>query len=286
MFDSLRTRLRDVIFGRTVIRVVSCDNAGDVTPIFVVGTFRSGTTLLRYLLDTHSRICCPPESKFLLHLAQMRDKESTRSALDSMGLEEGYIRQNLRNLASAFFQPYMVAKGKHLLVDKTPDYVRVLEFIDWLYEGQAQYIMIFRNGLDVAHSMTSTPIEPLESNKTPYTAFEYWRKDTEIMIEWMQRKKESCHKVVYESLCEDVSGVMSGVLNFIGEEWEDGIMEWYLEAHDRGHEDIKARRQRSIVKSTGNYNHWDEVTIARLKESAQNLHRVIGYDPDTLNLHP
>ena len=36
--------------------------------IFIFGCQRSGTTLLRYLLDSHSKIACPPETKFIYPL--------------------------------------------------------------------------------------------------------------------------------------------------------------------------------------------------------------------------
>ncbi|MFN2568680.1 MAG: sulfotransferase [Candidatus Dormibacteria bacterium] len=36
-------------------------------PIFVVCCSRSGSTLLRYILDTHPLVACPPE----LHVAQL-----------------------------------------------------------------------------------------------------------------------------------------------------------------------------------------------------------------------
>ena len=34
-------------------------------PFFIIGVHRSGTTLLRYMLSSHSRMYIPPESDFL-----------------------------------------------------------------------------------------------------------------------------------------------------------------------------------------------------------------------------
>jgi len=283
--DKLRTRVRDAVFGRTKIRVVSLDATDDVVPVFVIGTFRSGTTLLRYLLDTHSQVCCPPETKFMVNLAGLRDNKAIRKSLDNMGLEEQYIKQGLRKLSSSFYQPYMAVKGKQILVDKTPEYVRILDFIDWLYDGKCKYIFIFRNGLDVANSMYEQDIEPLLGNKTLDTAFEYWKHDSEIMLDWIEKNKGSCHKVVYDDLCANVEGVMKGVLKFMGLDWEQKILEWYNQGHDRGHEDIKARRQRGVKKSSANYEKWDTETIKRFKKLASELHEKIGFDPETLKFH-
>ncbi len=282
MLDKLRTRLRDMAFGRTQIRVVNLSDETDVTPVFVIGTFRSGTTLLRFLLDSHSQLCCPPETKFLVNLAEMHGDQSTTRALETMGLENDYVRNSLKSFASSLYSPYLSVKGKSILVDKTPEYVRILDFIHWLYEGRAKYILIYRNGLDVAQSMFKQVIEPLEENKTIDTCFDYWKKDTRIMLDWHERHKEACHKLVYENLCSDVEGVMTRAFKFLELPWEESVLEWYRQSHDIGYEDIKARRQRSIQKSSGNYSDWPKEDIKRMKESAHEIHSAIGYDPDTL----
>ena len=282
--DKIRTRLRDMLFGRTKIRVVNYSESNEVTPVFVIGTFRSGTTLLRFLLDSHSEICCPPETKFLADLSKIHSNQSTWQSLEAMGLEENYIKQSLRTLASSFYQPYMAVKGKQVLVDKTPEYVRILDFIDWLYDGKCKFILIFRNGLDVANSMYEQVIEPIENNKSLDKAFNYWIHDTEIMLELLEKKKERCHKVIYNDLCDNVENVMTGVLRFIGLEWEEKILEWYSHGHDRGHEDIKARRQRGINKSASNYDSWEPETIKKFKNRAREVHEKIGFDPETLEL--
>ena len=283
--DTLRTRLRDILFGRPRFHILPAPDAADLDaqPVFIIGTFRSGTTLLRYLLDSHSRIGCPPETKFMVHLAAMYTKESTMNAFNSMGFDLNYVRRRMRAFATDFYSPYLAANKKSLIVDKTPDYVRILNFLDWLYEGQGRYIMIFRNGLDTAQSMNSINVEPLEPGKTLHSAFNYWYHDTELMCQWFERYPDRCHKIVYEQLCKDVRSQVSSLLAFIGEKWEEGILKWYDKHHDRGQEDIKARRLRKISKSVNNFSHWDPKTIEEFKAKASSLHAKIGYNPNTLN---
>ena len=284
MFDSLITRFRDVVFGRPRIHVVtdSGNEKSSIKPIFIIGTFRSGTTLLRFLLNSHSRVCCPPETKFLIHLAAMHKDESAMRALKHMGFEKTFLKMKIQEFVNSFYKIYMQANNKVVFIDKTPDYVRILDFIDWLYDGKCKYIVIFRNGLDVTQSMNSTIIEPLEPSKTIYSAFEYWHKDTTIMLEWLSKHPERCFKLTYEELCDNTKFVMADVLSFIGEKWEEGILKWYSKRHDRGFEDINARRQRKINKSVQTYRDWDPEVIRKLKQKAYSLHCKIGYDPSLL----
>lgn len=281
-FDVLRTRLRDMLFGRTKIRVVSQNSGQEVLPVFLIGTFRSGTTLFRYMLDSHSRLCCPPETKFLEHLANMQGSESTMQAFQDMGFDDDFVRQQIRSMVNGIYGSYLAAMGKELLVDKTPEYVRILAFIDWLYEGKCRYILIFRNGLDVAHSMMSTHILPLEDDKTIDNAFEYWKSDTQTMLDWLSLHPNRCHKVVYNTLCDQTDTELKGVMSFIGQDFEEGQLAWYEHEHSRGAEDIKARRQRKINKSVHNYLEWDSEVVADLKARSASLHSAIGFDPDTL----
>ncbi|MCU7859968.1 MAG: sulfotransferase [Candidatus Thiodiazotropha sp. (ex Lucinoma kastoroae)] len=280
--DVFRTRLRDVLFGRTSIKVVTQDRGMDVVPIFLIGTFRSGTTLFRYLLDSHSQICCPPETKFHVHLAAMYNTASAMDAFIDMGFEEGFIRHQLRKFSSTFYSAHLEAMSKKCLVDKTPEYVRILNYLDWLYEGKCRYLLIYRNGLDVTHSMNEVHIEPIEQDKSLDKAFEYWKSDTQTMLDWMEKYPDRCHKVVYDQLCDDTKDTLNEAMKFIGLEMESQQMKWYSHSHSRGAEDIKARRLRSINKSVHNYDEWPEEIIKDLKLRSASIHRAVGYDPNTL----
>ena len=132
--DVLRTRLRDMLFGRTKVKVITQNSSEEVLPVFLIGTFRSGTTLFRYLLDSHSQLCCPPETKFLEHLARMHGDSSVTKAFDSMGLEESFVRWQIKSFASSVYDAYIKAMDKKYIIDKTPEYVRTLAVRDWRKE--------------------------------------------------------------------------------------------------------------------------------------------------------
>ena len=43
-------------------------------PIFIIGCPRSGTTLLRVILDSHPNICCGPETHIVKIMKEPREK--------------------------------------------------------------------------------------------------------------------------------------------------------------------------------------------------------------------
>jgi len=74
--DAVVARLKCLIHGpqireRILVRRVNADERTRMPPAFIIGVYRSGTTLLRYVLDCHSRIAVPPESVFLDPLADL-----------------------------------------------------------------------------------------------------------------------------------------------------------------------------------------------------------------------
>jgi len=55
-------------------------------PVFLIGCHRSGTTLMRYLLDAHPNLACPPESKFLAALHEVFKYPQAVRVLASLGI--------------------------------------------------------------------------------------------------------------------------------------------------------------------------------------------------------
>ena len=56
---------------RIVVKVVDGSKRKSIEPGFLIGVYRSGTTLLCYILDSCSNIVVPPEISFLHPLADL-----------------------------------------------------------------------------------------------------------------------------------------------------------------------------------------------------------------------
>jgi len=98
--------------------------------IVVLGTPRSGTTLLRRLLDAHPNIACPPETYVLSAAARFLHAERFSSGLEIgvlfglgyAGFEESDVLERLRRFAFSFFEDHAKAQGKTRWAEKTARY--------------------------------------------------------------------------------------------------------------------------------------------------------------------
>lgn len=136
----------------------------------VVGVGRSGTTLLRLMLDAHPEIAIPPETHFLYRLSKLRSKgESLRQDFldvvlnshewDDFRIPEEVLRQQLASLepfrtddgARLFYRLYAERFGKRRWGDKTPGYVLRMTAIQKMLP-EARFIHIVRDGRAVAAS--------------------------------------------------------------------------------------------------------------------------------------
>lgn len=157
---------------------MSVKNVSASNPLFIVGCGRSGTTLVRMMLDGHEELGIPGESHIIYQLARMRAWGLWRPRLDAGGVErflrlvEGhkYIRrwgleseslckrfQELEKptyaaLIATLFNEYAKKEGKIRWGDKTPLHVQYLWILDRMFPG-AKFLHVIRDGRDVALSL-------------------------------------------------------------------------------------------------------------------------------------
>jgi hypothetical protein len=118
-------------------------------PIFVIGSPRSGTTLLRLVLDSHPRISCGEETHFLRELETIVGRHWDLVA--SYGLERSWWLAHLRDFYAGFQDEVLARSGKARWAEKDPTYTLRLEFIEELFPD-ALYVHLLRDGHDVVAS--------------------------------------------------------------------------------------------------------------------------------------
>jgi protein-tyrosine sulfotransferase len=223
------------------------------SPIFVFGVPRSGTTLLRTLLDSHPRIACGPETPWLGGHQPRSVMELVRFLTeDKFGYCASYGRPReevvaaARRFVSDLMEGYARSKGKERWAEKTPDNILYIDFLLELFPD-AKVLWLVRDGLDVALSTSVVSEERKGVSKfheekvsfgpgvpavgnTPFAAILRWRHWNQLLG---RRLLERAHlKVSYERLVKDPANVMSEVCEHIGERFEPRMLDYAAVPHD------------------------------------------------------
>ena len=296
---SLRTRLdrhlrlwvRTIIYElRRTRRVIVAPDAlsSGEPPIFVCGVHRSGTTLLRLILDSHSRIACPPESFFIRPLGSVLDDEKAMEGLLAMGFDESHVLQKLRETVSYFFESYAAVQGKPRWADKTPSYLACLDLLDELYGPECRYLVIYRHGLDVACSIAGMDIpELLEHRGAPrdqklVPAARYWAERCERSLAFQQKHAKRCFELRYEQLVRDPEPVLRRAFEFLGEPFEPQLLRFHEQPHDSwiGLQDSKAAESSGFEPNIGAWRAEDPGLVSEMRAEAGPMLERLGYACD------
>lgn len=132
-----------------------------IGPVFVVGVPRSGTTLVRMVLDSHPDIYAGPEMPWLggnYHRTEIslrglydRFKHDRFSPLRAMNVKENVIKAAFRNFILTIMEEELKSQKKRIWVEKTPDNIFQVPFLKEIFP-EARFIHILRDGRDVALS--------------------------------------------------------------------------------------------------------------------------------------
>ena len=142
---------------------------------FIVGAPRSGTTLLRFMLDSHPDIAIPPETGFLAQAA-LKPNAGPREFVQHLEsfdtwpdfhLERESLLDRLSRMPTfdlsdayrAFYAAYAARFSKPRYGDKTPIYAFHMQKIQELFP-EAAFIHIIRDGRDAALSLEKQWFSP------------------------------------------------------------------------------------------------------------------------------
>jgi hypothetical protein len=207
-------------------------------PIFVVGCQRSGTTMLRLMLDSHPRISCGPETRFLADLERVVGSDWKRLS------QYGFTQEEWLHRIATFFDgiqaDYARSRGKVRWADKSPRYALSMDFIVRVFPD-AQVVHVIRDGRDVAVSHRKR--------------FGYWScvKSAAKWPRYIAAARaagsslgpDRYREVRYEDLVGDGEATLRSLFDFLDEPWDPTVLDFVAQAHDvpaRYHAQLRARQ--------------------------------------------
>lgn len=188
--------------------------------IFVLCLPRSGSTLLRLLLDTHPAISCPGE----LYLGRLAE-DLYHSLYYSIGqLLEGdetertsWITQHVRADIEKFMKPYTEAKGKLIWAEKTPANLAHADLLRRTFPGAA-FLCLHRHPLDLIRSgFESTRFGKLKFDLWDYqSGCDFCIEQTRALLDFEKANPARCFRLRYEDIVKDATTVLSRAFDFLG----------------------------------------------------------------------
>ncbi|WP_433325319.1 sulfotransferase family protein [Spirillospora sp. CA-294931] len=214
------------------------------SPVFVLSTARSGSTLLRFILDSHPVLACPPESDVALagrHLFRTaRILDQARPGGPEQSPPDGGLPPHLaaavRTPIDAIFGQFLRDTGKSRWCDKSPDSAADAHLLADLYP-EAKFICLYRHCMDVVASLLeSHPFGlggGLAARHQSFTAQypgnlvaaagAYWESHVDRMTAFEEKNPERCHRVRYEDLVTAPEETAEGIFSFLDVEQVPGI---------------------------------------------------------------
>ncbi|MFY1618352.1 sulfotransferase family protein [Micromonospora sp. WMMD736] len=219
-------------------------------PVFILCFARSGSTLLRVLLDAHPELASPPETSVA------RVCETTERAWRQVCLSGGrgpLPTEAIDEIRSAVDRPmraYARARGKRLWADKSLDNLFLAPLLSEVFP-QARFVALHRHCLDFVMSGLDASrwgfaaygfekyVQKSPGN-TVHALVRYWCDHTEALLSYERRNPDRTVRVRYEDLARDPDHEMSRLTGFLGVEDIPGLSRSaFVGQHDIGAGDHK-----------------------------------------------
>ena len=265
----------------------------------VLGFPRSGTTLLRRLLDAHAEISCPPETNLLSACGRFLQEEPSVGGLPIgvlpglafSDVDEDEVLGRLRELVFGIHRAIAAKAGKRIWAEKTAFDIFHLDKIERLLRGHCGFICIHRHPLDVIVSVKELcdgmdQILPelhvyVRQYQSLYDAFAQAWIDCNIALNgFIARNAQDCCCVSYEALLQQPEETIGKLFSFMGvASGGSGFVERLFEQGSKvGLGDWKTYEQGAI--DPGRTERWRSLpdsTIARLTPRLAPVADALGY---------
>jgi hypothetical protein len=221
--------------------------------VFIVGKGRSGTTLVRAMLTSHPRMAIPPETHFIVPLADdprvvggsgevdvdaMVERLSRSPGFRRMEIDPEDVRRSLRTAGPLEYSPairevfaaYARKSGKDRYGDKSPGQVLQIERLAEMFP-ESVFIHVLRDGRNVLLSNLETSFGPSDVVQGAVV----WKRLVRDGRRAGRRIGASRYSEVrYEDVVSDPEGEIRRLSAFCGLDFDASMLRYFEKAADLG----------------------------------------------------
>ncbi len=221
-------------------------------PVFVIGSERSGTTLIMAILGCHPRLAVPEVAwyyprfrPYLFTYGDLGERDNFRTLCHEMayGLRSPFwgmdvnpavfgdeiteratgLEQGFAGAYAAMFERYAEHEGKPRWGEKTPyNLFYVGEMVADFPNGQ--FVNIYRDGRDVSAEFLDASFGPTNI----YCAAELWRMGQEAAKPWRETLPAGqWHDIRYEDFVRDPEAELKRLCDYLGEDYTSDMLTFH-----------------------------------------------------------
>lgn len=195
--------------------------------VFIGGMPRSGTTLLRVMLDSHPDIRCGGETRVIPRLLNMRNVWLKSPFESQRLLEAGISADVLDNAVGEFILEIIARHGRPAkrLCNKDPFTLKSAVYIRSIFP-KSKFLYLIRDGRAVAHSIISRKVTISGFNLTDYRqCLLKWDAATKVMYDQCNTLgPKICHQVYYEKLVLHPEKTLRDIMKFLNLPWNESVL--------------------------------------------------------------
>ena len=232
-------------------------------PIFILSCDRSGSSLLRYIIDTHPDIASPAE----LNLGEVCQNlyylvKGTMGEVSNLSdtEKEDLVIAEVRQIVSGIMTNYVTAKKKHIWCEKSPNNLKFLKILKAVFPN-AKYICLHRHAMDVVYSCLETSRLSLMSDQLNYVCqnsgsivgamVQNWVEKTRQILDFEQTYHQQSFQIKYESYVLNPVEALQPMFEFLEVHWDSKLLDYVFSvSHDLGPEDPKVAYSNRIRKDS------------------------------------
>lgn len=262
--------------------------------LFIIGSPRSGSTLLNRMLGTHSAIHAPVEPHLLTPLAHLGFYDRVEKAPYDPEISQRGIRElvkhlpqgeadyldSLRAYTDAIYSRLLSTTDSTILLDKTPAYALVLDFAARLYPN-ARYVVLTRHPMAVWSSFVDSFFDGNEEAAHAHNPL--MERYVPAIARFLRAAPAPICHVQYEALVQDPETHVARICDFIGVPFEPGMVNY----GEQGKQETAARGlgdpmtvARETRPTTASLDKWARKLTGQPNKVAQCQSILASLDPE------